>query len=96
MACDPFFTEMERRFVQEVFPPLFFGIKFENWHREAEALAKEETLRSGQFGQYKLALVPGTDMESIATHIKFEVLEKVRLVPKPPHKSEWEWVKIAV
>jgi hypothetical protein len=74
VACDPFFTDKERRFVQEVFPLLFFGIKFENWHRESMQVHKEATLQSGQFGQYKLSLVPGTDIESIATDQEFVIL----------------------
>jgi hypothetical protein len=96
VACDPFFTDKERRFVQEVFPLLFFGIKFENWHREAMQVHKEATIRSGQFSEYKLSLVPGTDMESIATDVEFTVLELRPVVRESPGEREWEWAKIAV
>jgi hypothetical protein len=82
--------------VQEVFPGLFSGIEFKNWPREAMQVHKEATLRSGQFGQYNLSLVPGTGMESIATEVEFVILKPRFLVPKPRRRLRIEWVQIAV
>jgi hypothetical protein len=89
-------TDEERKFVQEVFPVLFSGIEFKNWHREAMQVHKEATIRSGQFGQYKLSLVPGTDIESIATDVEFVILKTRLVVPKSRGGPRIEWVEIAV
>jgi hypothetical protein len=82
VASDPYFTERERRFVQEVFPHIFFGIQLANWHSAASKEQKEETIRRSQFGQFKLSLVPRTDMETIATDKELSVLEVGPVVPK--------------